>query len=48
MRLFEGKNLAVLASLTASSSSRVANAAVKKTNMNNLLMQLRKFVVAIH
>ncbi|KLO20752.1 hypothetical protein SCHPADRAFT_816295 [Schizopora paradoxa] len=35
------KNLTVLQSLTSSNSSRVANT-IKKSNLNNLLMQLRK------
>ena len=39
---FIGQNMEILGNL-AQPSSRV-NAVVKKSNLNNLLMQLRKFV----
>jgi hypothetical protein len=39
-----GQNVEILGSLTQSTSSRVNNA-MKKSNLNNLLMQLRKYVL---
>lgn len=42
-----GQNLGILRNLVAGSAGARVNAAISKSNMNNMLMQLRKYVVSL-
>jgi hypothetical protein len=42
-----GQNLDILKHLTQVSTVKASRAGISKTNMNNMLMQLRKYVVQI-